>query len=162
MGVVITTTTKSHYHTHRILLPNGSVFTFEIKKVEPTPAEAAPNAESSPISSTESILSENSENVNEKFSQEPMTLAQLKAENRKFKKQLEYWRNRSTMNPKKTVREGDVKKLAKAIVESVPTDIKPHEIVPDLMELGNYILNEKELRYTEVHDMAASVLRIDM
>lgn len=92
-----------------------------------------------------------------KFSQEPMTLAQLKAENRKFKKQLEYWRNQTRKNPKKTVREGDIKKLAKAIVESCYTDIKPHEIVPDLMELGNYILNEKELRYTEVHDMAERI-----
>lgn len=91
------------------------------------------------------------------FSQEPMTLKQLEAENKKLKKQLEYWRNQTRKNPKKTVREGDVKKLAKAIVESVPTDIKPYEIVPDLMELGNYILNEKELRYTEVHDMAERI-----
>ncbi len=29
--------------------------------------------------------------------------------------------------------------------------------MPDLIELGNYILNEKELRYTEVHDMAESI-----
>lgn len=92
-----------------------------------------------------------------KFSQEPMTLKQLEAENKKLKKQLEYWRNQTKKNPKKTVREGDVKKLAKAIVESVETDLKPHEIVPDLIELGNYILNEKELRYTEVHDMAESI-----
>ena len=52
MAVAITITAKNHYHAHRLVLPDGSEFTFDIEKVDPTPAEAAPNAESSPIKST--------------------------------------------------------------------------------------------------------------
>lgn len=71
MAVVVTITTKNHYHAHRILLPDGSEFTFNTKKVDSTPAEAAPNAESSPIKSTyENSIRNTEKNVNEKFSRE--------------------------------------------------------------------------------------------
>lgn len=74
MAVVVTITTKNHYHAHRILLPDGSEFTFNTKKVDSTPAEAAPNAESSPIKSTyENSIRNTVKNVNKKFSREPVS-----------------------------------------------------------------------------------------
>ena len=81
MAVAVTITTKNHYHAHRVLLPDGSEFTFEVKKVDPTPAEAAPNAESSPIKSTADSIRNSSENVNEKFSREPERLNELRRQN---------------------------------------------------------------------------------
>ncbi len=75
MAVAVTITTKNHYHAHRVLLPDGSEFTFEVKKVDPTPAEAAPNAESSPIKSTTDSIRNSSENV-KKYSLEPVEAIQ--------------------------------------------------------------------------------------
>ena len=75
MAVAVTITTKNHYHAHRVLLPDGSEFTFEVKKVDPTPAEAAPNAESSPIKSTADSIRNSSENV-KKYSLEPVEAIQ--------------------------------------------------------------------------------------
>lgn len=85
MAVVVTVTSKNHYHAHRILLPNGSEFTFDIKKVDPTPAEAAPNAESSPIRSTEYSIPASSENVNTETSLESKQLTELRRENERNK-----------------------------------------------------------------------------
>ena len=90
MAVVVTITTKNHYHAHRILLPDGSEFTFNTKKVDSTPAEAAPNAESSPIKSTyENSIRNTEKNVNEKFSREPERLNELRRQNEELK-QREY------------------------------------------------------------------------
>ena len=77
MAVVVTITSKNHYHAHRIVLPNGGEFTFNIKEVDPKPAEAAPNAESSPIESTsKASVPDNSGKV--KTSREPETLNELR------------------------------------------------------------------------------------
>ena len=43
MGVVVKLMDKKRYKTHRILLPDGSVFVYETKNAEPTPAGGAAN-----------------------------------------------------------------------------------------------------------------------
>ena len=158
MGVAVTITTKNHYHAHRILLPDGSEFTFNTKKVDSTPAEAAPNAESSPIKSTFKDSIRNSDgNVNKKFSREPETLNELRRQNTQLKKRVEYWRGQAKTTRVKTVREGDVKKLAREIIEMNATDLKPKDITEQLGELGKYILNSEELRYTDISKMADDI-----
>ena len=109
MAVVVTVTSKNHYHAHRILLPNGSEFTFDIKKVDPTPAEAAPNAESSPIRSTEDSIPASSENVNTETSLESKQLTELRRENRELKERVEFWRGQTQRTTAKSVRNGDIK-----------------------------------------------------
>lgn len=42
MAVALTQTTKTHYHTHRIVMPDGSTFVFENANAEATPAEDQP------------------------------------------------------------------------------------------------------------------------
>jgi len=42
MAVALTKTSKTHYHTHRILMPDGSTFVFENANAEVTPAEDQP------------------------------------------------------------------------------------------------------------------------
>ena len=55
------------------------------------------------------------------------------------------------------MREGDVKKLAREIIEMNATDLKPKDITEQLGELGKYILNSEELRYTDISKMADDI-----
>ena len=55
------------------------------------------------------------------------------------------------------MREGDVKKLAREIIEMNATDLKPKDITERLDELGKYILNSEELRYTDISKMADDI-----
>ena len=56
------------------------------------------------------------------------------------------------------MREGDVKKLAREIIEMNATDLKPKDITEQLGELGKYILNSEELRYTDISKMADDIV----
>ena len=57
--------------------PGGGEFTFNIKEADPKPAEAAPNAESSPIESTSIIrITDSAQNVKRNYSREPEALKQ--------------------------------------------------------------------------------------
>jgi len=65
MAVVVKRLGRNLYKTHRILMPDGSVFAYETKKAEPTPAGGAtigPHAQR--ISSADSIISENVAEIN--------------------------------------------------------------------------------------------------
>ena len=55
------------------------------------------------------------------------------------------------------MREGDVKRLAREIIEMNATDLKPKDITEQLGELGKYILNSEELRYTDISKMADDI-----
>ena len=55
------------------------------------------------------------------------------------------------------MREGDVKKLAREIIEMNATNLKPKDITEQLGELGKYILNSEELRYTDISKMADDI-----
>ena len=91
------------------------------------------------------------------FSREPETLNELRRQNTQLKKRVEYWRGQAKTTRVKTVREGDVKKLAREIIEMNATDLKPKDITEQLGELGKYILNSEELRYTDISKMADDI-----
>lgn len=71
MGVVVQMTSDNHYHTHRILMPDGSSFIFEQKNTAPGPsgdlAEEARRATNTSAASN-NFLSQSGGNVKEKFS----------------------------------------------------------------------------------------------
>ncbi len=91
------------------------------------------------------------------LSREPETLNELRRQNTQLKKRAEYWRGQTKTTRVKTVREGDVKKLAREIIEMNATDLKPKDITERLDELGKYILNSEELRYTDISKMADDI-----
>ena len=156
MAVVVTITSKNHYHAHRIVLPNGGEFTFNIKEVDPKPAEAAPNAESSPIESTsKASVPDNSGKV--KTSREPETLNELRRQNKVLRERVDYWKRQTKPTKVKQLRMDDIRRLAKEVVSMSETDLKPKDITEDLTELGKYLLNEPELRYTDVSEMAEDI-----
>ena len=91
------------------------------------------------------------------LSREPETLNEIRRQNTQLKKRVEYWRGQAKTTRVKTVREGDVKKLAREIIEMNATDLKPKDITEQLGELGKYILNSEELRYTDISKMADDI-----
>ena len=91
------------------------------------------------------------------LSREPETLNELRRQNTQLKKRAEYWRGQTKTTRVKTVREGDVKKLAREIIEMNATDLNPKDITERLDELGKYILNSEELRYTDISKMADDI-----
>lgn len=91
------------------------------------------------------------------LSREPETLNELRRQNTQLKKRVEYWRGQAKTTRVKTVREGDVKKLAREIIGMNATDLKPKDITEQLGELGKYILNSEELRYTDISKMADDI-----
>lgn len=60
MAVAITVTTKNHYHVHRVLMPDGSKFTFDVgkKKTESTMYSAVNTGEETKDSAYESKISQ--------------------------------------------------------------------------------------------------------
>lgn len=106
---------------------------------------------------SENSISSSSENVNKKFSREPERLNELRRQNEELKQRVEYWRNQTKPTTTKTVRKGDVQKLAREVIDMSDTDLKPGDITEGLSKLGEYILNEPELRYTDVAEMANSI-----
>lgn len=95
--------------------------------------------------------------IPEKFSREPERLNELRRQNEELKQRVEYWRNQTKPTTTKTVRKGDVQKLAREVIDMSDTDLKPGDITEGLSKLGEYILNEPELRYTDVAEMANSI-----
>ena len=106
---------------------------------------------------SENSIRSSSENVNKKFSREPERLNELRRQNEELKQRVEYWRNQTKPTTTKTVRKGDVQKLAREVIDMSDTDLKPGDITEGLSKLGEYILNEPELRYTDVAEMANSI-----
>ena len=107
--------------------------------------------------SSENSIRSSSENVNKKFSREPEKLNELRRQNEELKQRVEYWKNQTKPTITRTVRKGDIQKLAREIIDMSDTDLKPGDITESLSKLGEYILNEPELRYTDVAEMANSI-----
>lgn len=92
-----------------------------------------------------------------RYSREPERLNELRRQNEELKQRVEYWRNQTKPTTTKTVRKEDVQKLAREVIDMSDTDLKPGDITEGLSKLGEYILNEPELRYTDVAEMANSI-----
>lgn len=95
-----------------------------------------------------------SENVKEHYSCEPETLNELRRQNMMLRERVEYWKGQTKPAKEKTLNKNDVHKLAMQLKEIEPTDLKTSEIEIRLNQLGRYILNTKELRFTDVAEMA--------
>ena len=91
------------------------------------------------------------------FSLESKQLTELRRENRELKERVEFWRGQTQRTTAKSVRNGDINRLANEIINMSETDLKAKDIAPELTALGNYILNENELRFTDVSTMARRI-----
>lgn len=98
-----------------------------------------------------------SENVNEKFSREPESITELRRQNRELKKRVDYWKGQTQRTKVKIVRQSDVNRLAREVIDMSESDLKPQDITERLSKLGEHILNEKELRYTDIAEMAQDI-----
>ena len=98
---------------------------------------------------------ENSGNVN--YSREPETLNELRRQNKVRRERVEYWKRQTKPTKVKQLRMDDIRRLAKEVVSMSETDLKPKDITEGLTELGKYLLNEPELRYTDVSKMAEDI-----
>ncbi len=111
---------------------------------------------------SENSIRNTSENVNEKFSREPERLNELRRQNEQLRERVDYWKRQTKPTKVRQLRMDDIRRLAKEVVEMSETDLKPKDITEGLTELGKYLLNEKELRYTDVskiaEDIAADVI----
>lgn len=92
-----------------------------------------------------------------RFSREPEGLAELRRQNKELKARVDYWKGQTQRTKVKTVRESDINRLAHEVIEMSETDLKPKDITERLNKLGEYILNEEELRYTDVAEMAQDI-----
>lgn len=106
---------------------------------------------------SENSIRSSSENVNEKFSREPESITELRRQNRELKKRVDYWKGQTQRTKVKIVRQSDVNRLAREVIDMSESDLKPQDITERLSKLGEHILNEKELRYTDIAEMAQDI-----
>ena len=105
-------------------------------------------------SATDNIGTYDRNNPDINYSREPETLNELRRQNRMLRERVEYWKGQTKPAKEKTLNKNDVHKLAMRLKEIEPTDLKTSEIEIRLNQLGRYILNTKELRFTDVAEMA--------
>lgn len=91
------------------------------------------------------------------FSREPERLNELRRQNRELKKRVDYWKGQTQRTKVKIVRQSDVNRLAREVIDMSESDLKPQDITERLSKLGEHILNEKELRYTDIAEMAQDI-----
>ena len=91
------------------------------------------------------------------YSREPETLNELRRQNKVLRERVDYWKRQTKPTKVKQLRMDDIRRLAKEVVSMSETDLKPKDITEDLTELGKYLLNEPELRYTDVSEMAEDI-----
>jgi hypothetical protein len=106
---------------------------------------------------SENSIRSSSENVNKKFSREPESITELRRQNRELKKRVDYWKGQTQRTKVKIVRQSDVNRLAREVIDMSESDLKPQDITERLSKLGEHILNEKELRYTDIAEMAQDI-----
>ena len=95
-------------------------------------------------------------NVNS-YSREPESITELRRQNKELKKRVDYWKGQTQRTKVKTVRQSDVNRLAREVIDMSESDLKPQDITERLSKLGEHILNEKELRYTDIAEMAQDI-----
>ena len=70
------------------------------------------------------------------FSREPETLNELRRQNRELKKRVDYWKGQTQRTKVKTVRQSDVNRLAREVIDMSESDLKPRDITERLSKLG--------------------------
>lgn len=92
-----------------------------------------------------------------RYSREPESITELRRQNRELKKRVDYWKGQTQRTKVKIVRQSDVNRLAREVIDMSESDLKPQDITERLSKLGEHILNEKELRYTDIAEMAQDI-----
>lgn len=92
-----------------------------------------------------------------RYSREPERLNELRRQNRELKKRVDYWKGQTQRTKVKIVRQSDVNRLAREVIDMSESGLKPQDITERLSKLGEHILNEKELRYTDIAEMAQDI-----
>lgn len=98
-----------------------------------------------------------------RFSQQLPGLDELSAENEALRNEVEYWKGQTklTKPEERTVRRGDIDKLAKRLIKSYGSTLKAEDISGELAELGDYIVRggDEGLTWSEVKTRAVSIAR---
>ena len=129
--------------------------------------------------SSDTIITQESQNVNREFGEDPKKtpmqkafekagnlsreetdLSELRKENTKLRAQVEYWRNQTKVTDHPTLREGDVRKAAGELLEDYESTADKKQIAKNLKSLGETILaGGKDLSWAAVKDEAAAIAR---
>ena len=108
-------------------------------------------------SATDNIGTFDESNPDIRYSREPESITELRRQNRELKKRVDYWKGQTQRTKVKIVRQSDVNLLAREVIDMSESDLKPQDITERLSKLGEHILNEKELRYTDIAEMAQDI-----
>lgn len=87
---------------------------------------------------------------------------ELKTASREAKKQAaraDYWQGQTKRTTAPTVREGDIKRVAKDIIKGYDSALKVNDIAEGLKAVGNYLVQADELTYEDLKERAAEVAR---
>lgn len=100
-----------------------------------------------------------------KFSRELDSLEELRKQNLELQKQVEYWKGQTKVTTRETatLRQGDIDKLARRIVNDYSSTMKAGDIAGPLKDLGEYILRDgdgqNELTWPAVKEKAVNIAR---
>lgn len=87
---------------------------------------------------------------------------ELKTASREAKKQAaraDYWQGQTKPTTAPTVREGDIKRVAKDIISGYDSALKADDIAEGLKSVGDYLVQADELTYEDLKERAAEVAR---
>lgn len=87
---------------------------------------------------------------------------ELKTASREAKKQAaraDYWQGQTKRTTAPTVREGDIKRVAKDIISGYDSALKADDIAEGLKSVGDYLVQADELTYEGLKERAAEVAR---
>ena len=92
------------------------------------------------------------------FSREPETLNELRRQNRELKKRVDYWKGQTQRTKVKTVRQSDVNRLAREVIDMSESDLKPQDITERLSKLGEGYFPENIINPADQLERIAEVL----
>jgi hypothetical protein len=97
----------------------------------------------------------------EEISSMERSYSRLKTENAENERKWRYWKGQTELTKQQTVREGDVRKFARALAKKYDSTIDVNELVEQLQRMGNMLMQKsgEELSYTELRDMAYDIGR---
>lgn len=156
MAVVVRETSKNHYDMHRIVMPDGSAFTFAEKtnaETGPTAATSSTDALTQPTASTsKNSIPADGENVKPQFSlkatadieQEARDLKRertvLASRNRALEQRVQELKGEMRISKEPSVVLRDVKNLGRETIRKYGSDVKYGDIQADMEALGKAVM----------------------
>jgi hypothetical protein len=97
----------------------------------------------------------------EEISSMERSYSRLKTENAENERKWRYWKGQTELTKQQTVRESDVRKFARTLVNKYDSTIDVNELAEQLQRMGNMLVQKsgEELSYTELRDMAYDIGR---